>query len=107
VSGPAETAHAVLLAGLGAAATLRRTGQEVFTRLVTEGRRVERRERAHVAGRTDRLRRGLSGITGGLGRRLENGATTLLARFGVPSRRDVEELLRRLDELNAKAARLL
>ncbi len=101
-----RSTRALYLAGLGVVTSARRQGQAVFTRLVTEGRRVERRERALLSGRVDRLRHRADDLGAAVGARLESGCGALLRRAGVPTRQEVAELVSRLAELDARLKRL-
>lgn len=102
-----RTARALYLAGLGAATSARQQGQALFTLFVTEGRRIERRERHHLSGRMNRLKRGTSDLVGTLGRRVESGCRAFLSRGGLPTRNDLNELATRLDELADRLNRLV
>jgi poly(hydroxyalkanoate) granule-associated protein len=108
-----ETAHRVWLAGLGALASAEKEGNRYFRQLVERGREVEGRGRESVRGAGERMRGGAAGVgekvregAVGVGEALDARVTTVLHRLGVPTRNEIQDLTRRVEELNAKVERL-
>ncbi len=112
-----DSAQQIWLAGLGAFARAQLEGTKVFEALVKEGNALQRRalpaaeERlGEVAGLVTRAAGELSSKASESWDRLEqvfeNRVARALARLGVPSTRDIQELTGLLNELNGKVAAL-
>jgi len=112
-----ESATQIWLAGLGAFAKAQEEGSKVFEALVKEGGVLQRRARnvteekvAEVSERVTRVAQDLSKQANGTWDKLEQvfeeRVARALGRLGVPSKKEVEELTRRIDALakSAKAA---
>ena len=96
-----ESAHQIWLAGLGAFAKAQSEGNKVFDALVKEGESIHARTRkvaddkiAEVAGKA-------AGTWDRLEQVFEDRLARVLGRLGVPGRDDVQELIRRIDALQA------
>jgi len=93
-----RTGRNVYLAGIGAVATAGEEARTVFDRFVSKGEEVEKKELELV----DKAK--------GLGRKVESrvqetiGAT--LNRAGVPSQKEIQMLVARVEELTAKVDQL-
>jgi poly(hydroxyalkanoate) granule-associated protein len=104
-----ETAHRIWLAGLGALAAAEEEGTKLFSRLVDRGRDVEARGKVEVekvvdkAGKVvDKAKSKAGGTWEDLGSKVDETITSALHRLGVPTRDEIHNLTRRVEELNAK-----
>lgn len=93
-----ESAQKIWLAGLGALAVAEQEGTRVFDRLVERGRDFEERGKE----RMEEARSRVSEVED----RVDEKVAAALRRFGVPSREEIRELTRRVEELNAKIERM-
>jgi poly(hydroxyalkanoate) granule-associated protein len=112
-----ESAQQIWLAGLGAFAKTQEEGQKVFEALVKEGTSIQKRtvrmteERmgdiggrfAKVAGQ---FQKQANGTWDKLETVFEERVDRALARLGVPTRKDVAALAKRVEELTAEVTRL-
>lgn len=101
-----ESAHQIWLAGLGAFAKAQEEGNKVFDALVKEGESIQTKTRkvadekiAEVAGRA-------AGTWDRLETVFEDRVARALGSLGVPTRKDVDKLSRRVAELTAAVAEL-
>ena len=97
-----DTAHRVWLAGLGALAVAGEEGKALFQTLVARGEELEARN----AGRVARVRETMAEARASVGAKLEQVQAGLdeqvartLQRLGVPTRDEIAELTRRVEEL--------
>jgi poly(hydroxyalkanoate) granule-associated protein len=108
---PMDGARSLWLAGLGAVALTRREGDRLYTRLSAESRSLRQRSekalggaRKKVEARVGRavkpLQRRFDRQAAKIGTRLERGIGRGLARLGVPSKSEVEELTQRVASLS-------
>lgn len=97
-----EAAQDIYLAGLGAVAMAGEEGTKLFEDLIKKGRALERTGRAKVEQAVERAR--------GIGtdarkavakaaQPLDDGMTSAMHRLGVPTRREIQALTRRVEEL--------
>jgi poly(hydroxyalkanoate) granule-associated protein len=97
-----ESAHAIWLAGLGSLAVAEEEGTKLFRQLVDRGREFETRLGEPVAAARSSMK--------GLGKRAKGAIESLestvedqvkgaLTRLGLPTRREVAELTRRVEQL--------
>jgi poly(hydroxyalkanoate) granule-associated protein len=93
-----ESAHRIWLAGLGALAAAEEEGTKVFNRLVDRGKDVETRGKQQVQD----VRGRAESAWGGVGDKVDEKITSALHRLGVPTRDEIRELTRKVEELNAK-----
>jgi poly(hydroxyalkanoate) granule-associated protein len=97
-----EAAQEIYLAGLGAVAMAGEEGKDLFVDLVKKGRALERTGRARVEQALDRAR-GLGSDARKVVRKaagpLDDGMTNAMHRLGVPTRREIQALTRRVEEL--------
>ena len=112
-----ESAQQIWLAGLGAFAKTQEEGQKVFQALVKEGTGIQKRtvkmteERmgdiggrfAKVAGQ---FQKQANGTWDKLETVFEERVDRALTRLGVPTRKDVAALTKRVEELTAEVSRL-
>lgn len=103
-----DSATQIWLAGVGAFAKARDERNRVFEALVREGRGIQLRTRAmaeerigEVAGRVNEVRDRATESWDKLEQVFEDRVSRALARLGVPTRKDVQALIKRVDELTA------
>ena len=112
-----ESAQQIWLAGLGAFAKAQGQGSQLFETLLKEGSSLEQKTRKLATGKVDDVRDAVeSGVTqvrertqetwDRLEQVFENRVSRALAKLGVPGRKDLDELMRRVDELNQQVKRL-
>jgi len=95
------SAQQIWLAGLGAFSTAREEGSKVFEALVKEGEAIRSRVRkAAVAGVRESTAKA-AGTRRKLAQVLEDSVARSLKRFGVPTRKDVDALSKRVGALGA------
>jgi poly(hydroxyalkanoate) granule-associated protein len=104
-----ESAHLIWLAGIGAFAKISSEGGKLFESLVREGEQVEQRTRAAAAEAVEAVRtqaeetRGQAAETWDQVEQLfEDRLARTLGRLGVPGRDELQELIQRVDALQAQ-----
>ena len=98
-----QSGHEIWLAGLGAFTTARKESSKLFDLLVEEGKA---RSRALAAGGMSGLRAQATGGMGQLERIFEERLSKALKGIGVPTAQDVNQLSRRVAELDRHVAAL-
>ncbi len=112
-----DSAQQIWLAGLGAFAKAQEEGNKVFEALVKEGVGLQRKTQAvaeerigDVTGKMSTLAEGVTAKAGQQWDKLESifeeRVSKALNRLGVPSSKDVDALVKRIDELSAQVAKL-
>lgn len=101
-----ESAHRIWLAGLGALAAAGEEGTKVFDRLVDRGREYETRGREEARKQYEGARSSADELWDTWSSKLDESVTKALHRMGVPSRDEIHNLTRRVEELNAKVEML-
>jgi len=112
-----ESAHKVWLAGLGALSTIESEGAKLFQQLVEKGRdledegkeqvkRARERVETEVEKAASKVKSRVGDTFGDVGDTLEAKLTEVLHRFGVPTRDEIRDLAKRVEELNSKVDRL-
>ena len=112
-----ESAQQIWLAGLGAFAKAQEGGGKVFESLMKEGQSIQRKTQAvaeeKISEATKKVAHMADGIQSKAGQqwdRLENifedRVAKALSRLGVPSAKDVEALVARIDELNKSVQKM-
>ncbi len=112
-----ESAQQIWLAGLGAFSKAQEEGNKVFGTLVKEGVSIQRKTQAvaeeRISEATNKMTTMANGITSkatGQWDKLENifedRVAKALNKLGVPSAKDVDALIVRIDELNKNVAKL-
>jgi len=98
----AESAHKIWLAGLGSLAMAEEEGGKLFKNLVEKGKVVEGRGKDQV----DKARGAVSGVKtvaesywDTFERTLDDKITTVLHRIGVPTKDEIENLTKKVEEL--------
>jgi poly(hydroxyalkanoate) granule-associated protein len=101
-----ESGREIWLAGLGAFATARHEGNKLFDLLVKEGKDLEHRTRAFADSSVKQLRSRASGTVGKLERAFEQRVGQAMKSIGVPTAREVEQLSRRVAQLDRSVTQL-
>jgi poly(hydroxyalkanoate) granule-associated protein len=110
-----DSAQQIWLAGLGAFGKAQQGSGKVFDTLVREGSNLQRKTQAaaegtinEVAGRMTNMANDVTARAGQRWDKLESifeeRVAKALNRLGVPARKDIEALIRRIDDLSAKVA---
>lgn len=97
-----ESAHEIWLAGLGAFALAGEEGSRVFRSLVKKGEGLEKTNKARInklAERADDMRVDARSAVAKLATPIEAGMTNAMHRLGVPTRKEIATLTRRVEEL--------
>jgi poly(hydroxyalkanoate) granule-associated protein len=112
-----ESAQQIWLAGLGAFAKAQEEGGKVFESLVKEGTAIQRKTQAaaeekisEATSRMATMATDISSRASGQWDKLENifedRVSKALNKLGVPSAKDIEVLIARIDELNRNVSKL-
>lgn len=112
-----ESAQQIWLAGLGALTKAREDGTKLFENLVKEGLSLEAATRKIATGKVDEVRgaveTGVSQVRertqetwDRLEQVFESRVSRALNKLGVPGRKELDELLKRVDELNRHVVNL-
>ena len=106
-----ESAQQIWLAGLGAFSKAQEEGGKVFEALVKEGTSLQRKTQAVAEEKISEVTSKMSNMAGDVSARagqqwdklesiFEERTSKALNKLGVPSSKDVEALIARIDELN-------
>jgi len=112
-----ESAQQIWLAGLGAFSKAQGQGTNVFDGLIKEGLNLEAKTRKLATGKVDEMRGAVeSGVSqvrertqetwDRLEQVFEQRVSRALGKLGVPGRKELDELLKRVDELNREVRRI-
>jgi poly(hydroxyalkanoate) granule-associated protein len=112
-----ESAQQIWLAGLGAFSKAQEEGGKVFDALVKEGTSLQRKTQAVAEEKIGEVTSKMSNMAGDVSARagqqwdklesiFEERTSRALSKLGVPSSKDVEALIARIDELSAQVAKL-
>lgn len=112
-----ESAQQIWLAGLGAFAKAQGEGGKMFETLIREGTSLEQKTRRIASGTVGEVRGAVeSGVTqvrertqetwDKLEQVFENRVSKALGKLGVPGRKELDELSRRVDELSREVKRM-
>ena len=112
-----ESAKEIWLAGMGAFAKAQAEGKQVFEALVKEGNSLQKKTQADVEEKigavTGKMTSMASDVQAKAGQHwdklegiFEERTAKALNKLGVPSAKDVDALMARIDELSAKVAKL-
>ena len=104
-----DSVHRIWLAGLGALAAAEEEGSKLFSRLVERGRDVETRGKVEVDKvkvEVDKMKAKAESTFETWGEKFDERLTATLHRLGVPTRDEIRNLTRRVEELNAKVEQL-
>lgn len=103
-----EQAHEIWLAGLGAFALAGEEGGRLFKSLVKKGQGLEKINKARIAkiaDRVDGLRGDARHAMDRVRTPIEAGMTNAMHRLGVPTRKEIANLTKRVEELTRVVAR--
>lgn len=92
------SAQKIWLAGLGALAVAEQEGAKMFDSLVERGREWEGRGKERMGEARSRVEHVVEDVEG----RIDARVSAAMHRLGVPTRDEIRELTRRVEELNAK-----
>jgi poly(hydroxyalkanoate) granule-associated protein len=112
-----ESAQQIWLAGLGAFSKAQGEGGKLFETLMREGSSLEQKTRKIATGKVGEVRGAVeTGVTqvrertqetwDKLEQVFENRVSRALSNLGVPGRKELDELIKRVDELNREIKRL-
>ena len=112
-----ESAQQIWLAGLGAFAKAQEQGGHLFDTLLKEGSSLEQKTRKLATGKVGDVRDAVETSVTQVRERtqetwdrleqvFETRVSRALAKLGVPGRKDLDELLKRVDELNRDVRKL-
>lgn len=97
-----DTMQQIWLAGLGAFAMASEEGNKLFKTLVKKGETVDKFGKAQVEkalARVEGAREDATAAFGRIGAPIDAGITTALHKLGVPTRKEIQTLTRRVEEL--------
>jgi len=108
---PSDQARTLWLAGLGALSLAQKRGGALLSGLIAEGHDLQTRAQklarevgsdagVHVKGALAPFRAGLKRNVKKLGAAMRSGVAGALARLGIPSKADIEELTKRVSALS-------
>ena len=112
-----ESAQQIGLAGLGAFSKAQEEGGKVFEALVKEGVGLQRKTQAAAEGKLNEATTRMSAMATDLSSKasgqwdklesiFEDRVSRALKKLGVPTHRDIDALVARIDELNRNVAKL-
>jgi poly(hydroxyalkanoate) granule-associated protein len=112
-----ESSQHIWLAGLGAFAKAQEEGGRLFQALVKEGSQLEQKTRQIASGTVGEMRDAVESSVSHVRERtqetwdrleqvFENRVSRALAKLGVPGRKELEELTRRVEELQREIKRI-
>jgi poly(hydroxyalkanoate) granule-associated protein len=112
-----DSAQQIWLAGLGAFSKAQAEGNKVFEALVREGVSLQRKTHAAAEDKINEVTNRMTGMAEGISGKatlqwdklesiFEERVAKALNRLGVPSAKDVDALMARIDALSASVARL-
>ena len=106
--GPVETLQGsveqVWLAGLGALALTEEEGSKFFHSLVKKGEVVEKKSKARLEEVVDVAKKVPATAISTIERRTDETFKTVMQRLGIPTRKDIDLLNRRIEKLTAVSA---
>lgn len=103
-----RSAQQIWLAGLGAFALAGEEGGKLFGTLVKKGQGVEKLNKVRlgkVLDRVSKVRENAGRTIGRIGNPLDTGMTVALHQLGVPTRKEIVTLTKRVEELTRVVAR--
>lgn len=101
-----DSAHRVWLAGLGALARAEEEGSRLFSQLVERGRETEGKRSGGFGERARDTAGSVRTAAETVGAGIEAQVGEVMRRLGVPTRDEIQELTRRVEELNARIDRM-
>lgn len=103
-----QSAHEVWLAGLGALSLAGEEGGRLFKQLVKKGQGLEQVNKARIhklADKVESLRGDARNAVARVKSPIESGMNNAMARLGVPSRKEIATLTKRVEELTRVVAK--
>jgi poly(hydroxyalkanoate) granule-associated protein len=103
-----EQAHDIYLAGLGAFALAGEEGGRLFRQLVKRGEGMEKQNKVRInriASRAESLQGEARSAVAKLATPIEAGMTNAMHRLGVPTRKEIANLTKRVEELTRVVAK--
>jgi len=103
-----ESAHEIWLAGLGAFALAGEEGGKLFKQLVRKGEGMEKMNKARIGklvARAEDVRGDARTAVAKLTTPIETGMTNAMHRLGVPTRKEIATLTKRVEELTKVVAK--
>ncbi|MBC7718696.1 MAG: phasin family protein [Chitinophagaceae bacterium] len=112
-----ESAHQIWLAGLGAFSKAQEGGGKVFDALMKEGVSIQRKTQAVAEEKISEATNKMANMAGGIQSKagyqwdkleniFEDRVAKALNKLGVPSAKDIDALIARIDELNKNVQKL-
>lgn len=101
-----ESAQQIWLAGLGAFAKAQAEGNKVFDALVREGEAIQARTRKVAEDKVTEMAAKATGTWDKLEQVFENRVAKALNSLGVPTKKDIDALAKRVAELTAEVEKL-
>ena len=112
-----DSAQQIWLAGMGAFARAQAEGTKVFETLVKEGSSLQKKTQSAAEDKISEVTNRMTSMAGDVQAKagqhwdkletiFEQRTAKALGKLGVPSAKDVDALVARIDELNAKVAKL-
>ena len=112
-----ESAQQIWLAGLGAFSKAQEEGGKVFEALVKEGTALQRKTQTVAEEKIDEVTSRMTNMAGDVSSKagqqwdkleaiFEERTSKALSKLGVPSSKDIDALVERIDELSAQVAKL-
>ncbi len=98
-----ESAHKIWLAGMGALAVAGEEGKTLFQTLVAKGEEMESRSKGQVdkvKGKLQDAKAGMGVMLGRLQESVDEQVAAALAKLGVPTRKEIATLTKRVEELS-------
>lgn len=108
-----ESAQQIWLAGMGAFSKAQAEGGKVFEALMKEGQALQKKTQGLAEDRISAVTSKMTAVAGGVSDKagaqwdklesiFEQRVAKALNNMGVPSRKDIDSLIKRIDELSAK-----
>lgn len=108
-----DSAQQIWLAGMGAFSKAQAEGGKVFEALMKEGMALQKKTQGLAEERINAVTSKMTAVAGGVGDKagaqwdklesiFETRVAKALNKMGVPSRKDIDALIKRIDELSAK-----
>lgn len=108
-----DSAQQIWLAGMGAFSKAQAEGGKVFEALMKEGMALQKKTQGLAEDRINAVTSKMTAVAGGVGDKagaqwdklesiFETRVAKALNKMGVPSRKDIDALIKRIDELSAK-----
>jgi poly(hydroxyalkanoate) granule-associated protein len=108
-----DSVHRIWLAGLGALSAAEEEGSKLFSKLVDRGRDVESKGKVEVDKVNEKVRSGVDKAKAkaesafeNWGEKFDEKLTSALHRLGVPTRDEIHNLTKRVEDLNSKVEHL-